>query len=260
MRHVHLKRIKKSESGNPIEDEWIEIPNLGERLPEQIIPDVLHRTIMLEEDKKGSLERVTKNSPQIKDQIQNLSQYIKLVNTHVKEKKSELKDFQERTKRFDQEIASLKPQSIGFKFDLTKLNYKEDKVKKLQDELETLQKARQEIKTKIQHFTNQLANAQQELNLKSEQIEDIALELKRLEKKEILKNKIDSEEQALDVIKRELSFIGNIDESRKIFGAVNALVDLLKSKNQTTLNELQLVKEELKELKIKYEELISKLR
>jgi len=91
-------------------------------------------------------------------------------------------------------------------------------------------------------------------------MEDIELELKRIEKKEILKNKLSTEEDALKVIKQELNYVGNIEQTQKIYGTVNTLVDLLKSKNQSTQNELNLVKKEFRELKEKYKKLMSQLR
>ena len=45
-----------------------------------------------------------------------------------------------------------------------------------------------EIKQTIIHFTNQLKQSETELNFKVEQMDDIKLELKRLEKKEFLQN------------------------------------------------------------------------
>ena len=99
-----------------------------------------------------------------------------------------------------------------------------------------------------------------EFDFKVEQIEDIKLELERLEKKEALQQKIQTEQQAIDVIKQELDVIGDPDESKKVFHTVNTVVDLLKSKNQITESELNSVKEEFRELKNKYAELMSKLK
>ncbi|HSG74270.1 MAG TPA: hypothetical protein VLA01_03630, partial [Nitrosopumilaceae archaeon] len=118
----------------------------------------------------------------------------------------------------------------------------------------------QEIKTMITHFNNQIQQAQTEFDFKVEQIEDIKLELQRLEKKEALQQKINTEQEAIEVIKQELDIIGNEEDSKRIFRTVNTVVDLLNSKNQITVNELNSVKKEFSELQKKYVELMSKLK
>lgn len=260
VKHVHLKRIKKAESGDPAEDEWKETSTLGKKIEFQDVMDVPNRAITFEKDGRKNFEKYVQKSPKIKDEIKNTTQYIKLVNAHVAEKKLKFKKFKEENEKFDQQIASLKPRSQRHKFDLDKLNFKEIKVVKLKEELEFLKTEREETKLKINHLANQLRQAQSELNFKVEQIEDIQQELQRLEKKEILQNKVENEEDALRIIKRELNYIGNVDQSRRIFGAVNSLANLLQSKNQSTLNELNAVKAEFNELKQKYNELMNKLR
>ena len=146
------------------------------------------------------------------------------------------------------------------KFDLSKLNYKENKVEILKNELEILSNEREQIKRNIGHFKNQLEKAQSELNFKVEQIDDIQEELKRLHKKEILQNKIKTEEEALEIIKKEISYVGDVDQSKRVFSTINTLVDLLKSKNKSTQNELDNVKKEFKKLKENYEKLMSQLK
>ena len=112
----------------------------------------------------------------------------------------------------------------------------------------------------ISYFNNQIKQAQNEFDFKVEQIEDIKLELERLEKKEALQEKIQTEQEAIDVIKRELQVVGDVEESKRISKTVNTLVDLLDSKNQATLKELKTVKKEFSELQKKYIELMSKLK
>jgi septal ring factor EnvC (AmiA/AmiB activator) len=146
------------------------------------------------------------------------------------------------------------------KFDLNRLNYKEVKVTNLKQELDQLETERQEIKSNIIHFTNQIKQAQTEFDFKVEQIEDIKFELKRLEKKESLQQKIHTEQDAIDIIKQELGIVGDVKESNRIHRTVNTLVDLLNSKNQITLNELNSVKNEFSKLQTKYIDLINKLK
>ena len=259
MLEKHLKRIKKSESGNPEEDEWIEVTELGKKLPQQILEDVPDRSIIVERQNRDHIDKYEKAAPKLKDQFTNTAQYAKLVKKHVTNKKNDFQKFKKDTQKFDQQVAALKPKP-KLTFDLDKLNYKENKVENLKKDLEVLTYERDEIKQKINHFTNQLKNAESELNFKVERIDDIKLELKRLEKKEILQNKIKTEEDAINVIQKELSYVGNPEQSRKIFGTVNTLVDLLKSKNKSTENELNQIRNDFDILKQKYEKLMSQLK
>src|SRR3989337_2351330 len=75
-----------------------------------------------------------------------------------------------------------------------------------------------------------------------------------------LQNKIKTEQEASDIIKKELARGGDLNESRRIFRTVNVLVDLVNEKNKVTLNELNSVKAELRELQKKYVEVMSKLK
>src|SRR3990170_331485 len=118
--------------------------------------------------------------------------------------------------------------------------------------------------TKIRGSDNSRSSRQirnhSEYDFKVEQIDDIELELHRLEKKEALQNKIKTEQEAIDIIKKELARGGDLNESRRIFRTVNVLVDLVNEKNKVTLNELNSVKAELRELQKKYVEVMSKLK
>lgn len=271
----HLKRIKKSVTGNPADDEWAEVTtlgkkifekdeygkgaSLGEKLPQQIMEDIPNRSVIIQRKKTDNIEKYEDDAPKLKDQFTNTAQYSKLVKKHITDKQSNFEKFKKQTEEFDRQILNLKPQR-KHTFDLSKLNYKENNVETLKNELDTLSNEREEIKRNIAHFTNQLGKSQSELNFKVEQIEDIHHELKRLEKKEILQNKIKTEEEALEIIKKEISYVGDVAQTKKVFGTINTLVDLLKSKNKSTQNELNNVKREFKILKENYEKLMSQLK
>ena len=260
MLEKHLKRIKKSESGVAEEDEWEEIPTLGQKIQDQIIEEVPDRSITIEKIKKSNYEQYEKNAAEIKDQFSNTAQFINLIKNQVNDKKIDFEKFQKDSERFNKEISFLKPQKNEFKFDLSKLDYKEIRVSKLKHELQELELEREEIKSRITHFNTQIIQAQTELNFKVEQIDDIKMELLRLQKKEALQNEIKTEQEAIDLIKNELSVIGDINESKKIYRTVNTLVELLNSKNKATMNELNAVRIQFNELKKKYDELMSKLK
>ena len=256
----HLRRIKKSDSGDTTEDEWVEIPTLGEKIDDQILEEVPDRSIIVKREHKSNLEAYQEDAPKIKDEFTNTAQYFKAVKKHLEEKNVDFNKFKKNTEQFDKEIEILKPKIPEIKFDLEKLNYKEFKVEKLKQELTKLDSERKQIKSMINYFNNQIKQAQKEFDFKVEQIEDIKQELERLEKKEALQQKINTEQEAIDIIKRELQVVGDVEESKRVFKTVNTLVDLLNSKNQTTLNELNSVKNEFAELQKKYVELMSKLK
>ena len=260
MLEKHLRRIKKAETGVPQYDEWKEIPTLGQKMEEQFIEEVPDRTIRIEKTNKTNLETFDEDSPKIIDDFHNAAQYIKLIKNHVQEKKSEFEKFKLDGVKFDKQISELKPRKPEINFDLSKLDYKQVKVTQLKQELNILEEERASIKSNILHFTNQIDQAQSEISFKVEQIDDIKIELSRLEKKEALQNPIKTEQEAIDVIKQELGTIGNVEESKRIFRTVNTLVELLKSKNEFTVKELKTVKAEFRELQNKYVELMSKLK
>ena len=271
----HLKRIKKSETGNPADDEWAEVSklseripekdeyekgtSLGEKLPQQIMEDVPERSIIIQRKKRDNIEKYEDDAPKLKDQFTNTAQYSKLVKNYISEKQSSFEKFKKQTEEFDKQISALKPER-KHAFDLSKLNYKENNVEIIKNDLEILTNERELIKRNIIHFTNQIEKATSELNFKVEQIDDIQHELKRLEKKEILQNKIKTEEEALEIIKKEISYVGNVEQTKKVFGTINTIVDLLKSKNKSTQNELNDVKREFKILKENYEKLMSQIK
>lgn len=256
----HLRRIKKAESGNTLEDEWEEIPTLGQKIDDQLLEEVTDRSIEIKKEHKSNLEAYEQDAPKIRDEFTNTAQYFKAVKKHLEEKNLDFNNFKKNNERFDKEIEFLKPKISERKFELNKFNFKEMKVAQLKHELTKLEAERTEIKNMISHFNTQIKQAQNEFDIKVEQIEDIKLELQRLEKKEALHQKIKSEQEAIDVIKQELQVVGNVEESKRVFKTINTLVDLLNSKNQTTLNELNSVKNEFKELQEKYSELMSKIK
>jgi len=260
MLEKHLKRIKKSESGITEDDEWEEIPTLGQKIEDLLIEEIPDRTIEIKKDNKNNYEMYEKDALTLKDEFSNTAQYFKDIKKQLEDKNVDFQKFKKDTERFDKEISILKPKKQEMKFDLNRLNYKEVKVDKLKQELDQLETERQELKSNIIHFTNQIKQAQTEFDFKVEQIEDIKFELKRLEKKESLQQKIHTEQDAIDLIKQELGVMGDIKESNRIHRTVNTLVDLLNSKNQLTLNELNSVKEEFSKLQTKYIDLMNKLK
>jgi len=260
MLEKHIKRIKKSESGLTEDDDWKEIPTLGQKMDDLTIEEVSDRSIKIKKENKNNIEMYEKDALELKDEFSNTAQYFKIIKKHLEDKNANFQKSKKDRERFDKEISILKPKKQEIKFDLNRLNYKEVKVTKLKQELDQLETERQEIKSSIIHFTNQIKQAQTEFDFKVEQIEEIKFELKRLEKKESLQQKIHTEQDAIDIIKQELGAVSDVKESNRIHRTVNTLVDLLNSKNQITLNELNSVKDEFSKLQTKYIDLMNKLK
>ena len=68
----HLKRIKKSETGNPADEEWAEVTtlsekthedeqtrsaSLGAKLPQQIMEDIPDRSVIIQRKKTDNIEK-----------------------------------------------------------------------------------------------------------------------------------------------------------------------------------------------------------
>ncbi len=95
----HLKGIKKSESGNPQEDEGAEVTKLsekipekddraevttlGEKLPQQIMEDVLDRSVIIQRKKIDNIEKYHYYSKNLKDLFKNTSPYSKFIKKHI---------------------------------------------------------------------------------------------------------------------------------------------------------------------------------
>ena len=256
----HLKRIKKSESGITADDVWEEIPTLGQKIEDQIIEEVPDRSLEIVRVNKNNFEAYEKDASKLKDEFSNTAQYFEKIKNEIQDKNTDFKKFKKDTERFEKVISTLKPKKQKIKFNLDKLNHKKVKVTEIKQELVRLEDERKEIKNNIIYFTNQIKQSQTEFDFKVDQIEDIKFELKRLEKKESLQQKIHTEQEALDIIKQELNVNGDVKESKRIYRTVNTLVNLLNSKNQLTLNELNSVKDEFSKLQTKYIDLMNKLK
>ena len=259
MTEKHIQRIKRKKD----EDEGGRIiKTLFEKMDIDEIMDVQDRAITFKHKPlKTNEEDYKVQSTNVKDGFGNTAQYIKFVNANLDEKKSRLKRFNEERERFEREVASLKPNVERTKSDLDQINYNEIKPDDVRKVLAYLESERDTIKLKVEHFSTQITQARKDLAEKNEQMEEIKSELKVIEKKESSKGKkIEKEEDAIKIIQKELTSFGTKSESEKIFGAINSLVVLLNSKNQATLNELDVVKTEFNKMKQEYEKVMRNLK
>jgi len=244
------------------DDEWSHIAkSVGEKIDDGDVMEIQDRAITFNDDNyvKTNEEIYRDKSDDFKDRFGNTAQYLKFVNAHLMEKKKRLDKILTEKDRFDNDIASLNPNQTT-KEQLDKLDYNKVKTGDIKIVLKHIQNERDLIKEKIEHFTRQISQANEELSNKNKQIDEIKIELTYVETIENSnKSKIEKEEDVAEGIQKELKSLAPNNESEKIFGAINSLVVLLNSKNQSTLNELNSVKDEFKKMKQEYDKVMHNL-
>ncbi len=62
MLEKHIKRIKKSESGLTEDDDWREIPTLGQKIEDQLIDEIPDRSIKIKKENKDNIEMYEKDA------------------------------------------------------------------------------------------------------------------------------------------------------------------------------------------------------
>ncbi len=107
MLEKHLKRIKKSESGITEEDDWDEIPTLGQKIKDQIIEEVLDRSIEIKRENKNNFEAYEEDASNLKDEFSNTAQYFKPIKKHFQDKNTDFKKFKKDAERFEKVISTL---------------------------------------------------------------------------------------------------------------------------------------------------------
>lgn len=245
----------------PDDDTWSRFqPILGEKIISEEIFQVPDRAITFNRNKVEKLEDNYNNqTKEFKDKFSNTAQYLKFLNAHLAEKKNHLDKIVSNQDRFDDDIASLNPERTS-KEQLDRMDYNKLKVTDIQKVLEKLQNERELIKEKIEHFSNQINQAKVELTDKDKQIGGIKSEIALVETiEDSSQSEIEKKDDVAEVIQKELKSLVSKSESEKIFGAINSLVVLLNSKNQTTLNELNAVKNEFKKMKQEYDKVMHSL-
>src|SRR3972149_10306977 len=244
------------------DDEWSHIAkSVGEKIDDGDVMEIQDRAITFNDDNyvKTNEEIYRDKSDDFKDRFGNTAQYLKFVNAHLMEKKNYLDKILTEKDRFDNDIAALNPNQTT-KEQLDKLDYNKVKTGDIKIVLKHIQDERDLIKEKIEHFTRQISQANEELSNKNKQIDDIKTELTFVETIENSnKSKIEKEDDVVGDIQKELKSLAPNNESEKIFGAINSLVVLLNSKNQATLNELNAVKDECKKMKQEYDKVMHNL-
>jgi len=268
----HILRKKKynvdgivdQRSDHDSEDkEWAKIiAGEAEKEQGQFVMDIQDRTITFNKDEaETTKEKEFKNkSKEFKDHVGNTAQYVKFVNAHLAAKQSKLIELKKQSEDFEKEVSKLKPQDQRSKSDLDLINYKEIQSDDIRKVLSILEKDQDEAKSKVEHFSAKLSQANEELEKKNSEMDNVKSELVNIKNNELSqKNETTREENTMGTIHKELSSLDSKGETGKIYGAINSLVVLLNSKNQETLNELNSIKSEFKNMKIEYDKAIQKI-
>ncbi len=237
------------------DDEW---GQLGKSVTEKIesgeVLDIQDRAITFNDENYVSTkeEDYKVESEKFKEKFGNTAQYLKFVNAHLAEKNNHLNKILEDKDKFYEDIAALNPELMT-KDQLDKKNYNNLKVEDVKKVLSHVQEERDAIKEKIEHFSSQINLAKNELETKNMQVENIKSELLFSEASENMEEAhVDETKNATDAIQKDLKNLASKNESEKIFGAINSLIVLLNSKNESTVNELKSVKSEFNKMKQDY--------
>ena len=233
----------------------------GEKIQDIDIMDDIDRTLTFNKNKATTKEEEYKNKNEaFKDHVSNTAQYVKFVNAHLAAKQAKLMELKKRSEDFEKEVAKLKPQDQRTKADLDLVKYNEITSEDIRIVLSNLEKDRDEAKTKVEHFSTKLRHADEELEKKNSEMENVKSKIIAIKNKELSqKNETKIDENVMGTIHNELSSLGSKGETRKIYGAINALIVLLNSKNQETLDEINSIKSEFNDMKKGYDKTIQKL-
>jgi len=261
----HINKRKNSD-----EDDWSNFNhsdwrNLNESLEEKMdsgeILDIQDRAITFNADKivKTLEDKYKEQSNEFKDGFGNTAQYLKFVNAHLANKKDHVDKILASKDQFAMDIAALNPELLT-KEQLDNKNYNKLKSDDVRSVLQQLEEEKDTLKEKIEYFTNKTTQANEELDNKNNQVIVIKSKISDTEMTDdSVESNIEKGNDGVDDIQKELKSIASQNESEKIFGAINSLVVLLNSKNQTTLNEISLVKSEFNKMKQEYSKVMKDL-
>ncbi len=262
-KHVNKRKNPEDEYwANYNRNDWTKLTeSVGEKLDPGEVLEIQDRAITFNKEDvlKTKEEKYKERSNEFKDGFGTTAQYLKFVNAHLANKTDHIQKILDEKEKFAKEIAALNPEQAT-KEQLDNKNYNKLKSDDIRSVLVHLEEEKDTIKEKIEYFTSQTVQANVELENKNKQVGEIKSELLHTEMMEdSVESKIKKEDDGISAIQKELKSIASKNESEKIFGAINSLVVLLNSKNQSTLNELSLVKSEFNKMKQEYNKVMKDL-
>jgi len=178
-----LKKRVQNKRSKKLDDYWNHIGrSLGEKLEFEDIMEVPDRTIIVGK-KNTAWDDITSD---LQDTANNTSQFVKIINAHLKNKKSHIEKIIELADNFDQEIQNLRSDNER----ITKLRdtpiheFKSYELRKLAQELLKNREKRLDILKKLKNDIIKVEEDLHQSNKKIENVNDQILE------KELKKNKI----------------------------------------------------------------------
>lgn len=164
-----LKRSTLDNKQKDRDDYWDKIGSSRlDKLDLQDVMDVPDRTIIIGK-KNTSWDKITSD---LQDTASNTSQFVQLINAHLKENKSKIEKIIELADNFEQEIDNLKLNNENIvKLTNTPLHeFKSDKLRKLTQELLKDRETRNEVLKKLK---SDIIKAEEELHQSNKKIEII---------------------------------------------------------------------------------------
>jgi len=265
LENKHINKREKYQDGDwsiVNRSDWNKrIENVGEKINSEEIPDIQDRSFTFNENKnfKTREEKYKERSNEFKDGFGTTAQYLKFVNGLLANKKDSIDKMLAAKDQFAIDISLLNPDLVT-KEQLDNKNYNKIKPDDIRRVLELLEEEKDTLKEKIEYFTSKTVQANEELENKNNQVNEIKSELSN---KEMIggsvESKIEKDDDGVEDTLKELKSISSQNESEKIFGAINSLVVLLNSKNQDALKEISLVKSEFNKMKQQYNKVMKDL-
>jgi uncharacterized protein (DUF3084 family) len=236
----HINKRKRETSA---EDEWAHITNLGDDIGKSIeiadAMDVQDRTITFGKNLSESAtnyEFYEEEKERMKDEVGNTAQYLKFVNESIKEKKERLDSFFENQRKLEEDIDALQGYKPKTREKLNQIKYKDIKVSDIERTIHYLEKDREEIRKKMEHFATQVSHSQMDLIEKDKEIAEVKAEMQIALKRDTVRKQ--KEEDPIDVLKNHLQNVGNGEESKKVLEAIGSLVSQLKKDDSADLQSI----------------------
>ena len=241
----HINRRKKATTA---EDEWAHITNLGDdeaqlggdvgsKIEIADAMDVQDRSITFGNEygePSTNYESYEDEKERVKDDVGNTAQYLKFVNESLKEKKERLENFHKRQQKFEEDIMALQGDQPKTREHLNEIKYKDIKTSDIEQTLYYLQKDRDEIRKKLDHFTSQVSHAQMDLIEKDKQIAEVKAEMEIIKRREMIRQEIERKADPVQLLKQRLQNVGDNKKSEEVLQAVSSLVQTLKESNSST--------------------------
>lgn len=256
----HINRRKKPT--NSAEDEWAHITNLGEEEETELggdvgskieiadAMDVQDRSITFGNEYSEpttNYEIYEEEKEKVKDDVGNTAQYLKFVNESIKEKRERLENFHKKQQKFEEDILSLQEDRPKSRETLNQIKYKNIKSNDVEQTLHYLEKDREEIKRKMEHYATQVSHAQMDMVEKDKQIAEIKAEMEVMKRRELIRKEYEKQNDPVEILKKRLQEVGSDQKSSEVLEAVSTLVKTLKDKNSST--DIESILNSLKETK-----------